>query len=79
MAAQRLLLSFALALLLGSTGCRSYCERHFPCQSPVSPVGAPGCVPCCPPATSYSGAPAWNAPAPVVAAPAPRSFTCTCQ
>lgn len=81
MAAKRMLATFALAALLGSTGCRSWCERHYPCSAPV----ANGCAPCGPPATCYSAPqPAWNAPGPVaapMAAPvmAPRTCTCTCQ
>lgn len=78
MAAKRLLATFALAALLGSTGCRSWCERHYPCPAPM---GAPtSCAPCAPPATCYSApTPAWNAPAAVpVGVPVAGRPTCTC-
>ena len=59
MSAKRFLITFALAALLATTGCRTWCERHYPCPAP-----APCCVPCTPTA-SYS------APA----APPPQNWT----
>ena len=67
MAAKRFLITFAVAALLASTGCRHWCERHYPCQpAPVyaGAAAAPACVPCVPccPQTNYASpaAPAAN-------------------
>jgi hypothetical protein len=48
MAAKRLLIPCALMALSMITGCRTWCERHYPCQQP-QPVLTQQCVPCCPP------------------------------
>lgn len=46
MVAKRLLILCALAAVGLATGCRTWCERHYPCQQPVN-YQQP-CVPCCP-------------------------------
>lgn len=68
MSAKPFLISLTLALVLLTTGCRSFCERHYPCPAPA-PAPTTACVPCvpCVPTASYSApAPAatWNSPAP---------------
>ncbi len=74
MTAKRLLIAVALAALAGSTGCRTWCEHHYPCQT--------ACAPCCAPASSGYAPP----PAPPIQAAAvsrggwgeTKQCTCTC-
>jgi hypothetical protein len=69
MAARKVLIALAMVALSLSTGCRSYCERNYPCPSPVA-YGAPYPAACPPP--NYGAVPV---------AP-PRTMTnctCTCQ
>lgn len=76
MSAKRFLITFALAALLAATGCRTYCERHYPCPTPAP---AACCVPC-PPTASYAPpAPVqtWSNPAPV--AGGRRQLNCVCE
>jgi hypothetical protein len=69
MTGKRFLSVAALAALLsGGAGCRSWCERQYPC--------VPACQPCAP-APVISSAP--PPPPPAGSWTAPRSFTCTCQ
>jgi hypothetical protein len=77
MAARWILMVFALAALGSSTGCRTWCERNYPCP--------PACTPCCYPAPTAHAPPAIPA---VPAAPVanwgnptgrPLNCTCTCQ
>jgi hypothetical protein len=73
MSAKRFLITFALAALLAATGCRTWCERHYPCPTPQT-----CCVPCAP-APGYAPPPpvqTWSSPAPVAG---PRRMTCTCS
>jgi hypothetical protein len=65
-----------LVALLLSTGCRCWCEKHYPCPPAYPPPPPPAgyapqpcvpCVPCCPPGTGSGYAPApppssWTAP-----------------
>ncbi len=68
MTAKRFWSMIALVALAASTGCRSWCEHHYPCPPP--------CTPCCPPAASaYPAVPA--APPPSNWG-APKTCTCTC-
>jgi hypothetical protein len=71
MAARTLLMALAMAALTLSTGCRSYCERNYPCPAPVGYGAYPAAgAPC--PAPNYGAVPA---------APAGRVIngcTCTC-
>lgn len=74
MSAKRFLITFALAALLAATGCRTWCERHYPCPTPQT-----CCVPCAP--TSGYGPPpppvqTWSQP---VSRGGPRNCTCTCD
>jgi hypothetical protein len=77
MTGKRWVILAALAALLVSTGCRGWCEHHYPCpQQAAYPATAPCCcVPCAP--TTVSAAPApppnWSAPA-----AGPRYGTCVC-
>jgi hypothetical protein len=77
MAAKRVLITVAFAVLAASVGCRSWCERHYPCPQPVA---CQPCVPCCPTPAGYTPAAApapvasWSNPAPLPA----RPMTCTC-
>ena len=68
MAAKRILMVCALAMIFGSTGCRSWCEHHYPCASPQQP-----CQPCYQQPVSY-GPPAapWSGGAPGT------QLNCTC-
>jgi hypothetical protein len=63
MTAKRLLITAVLAILVGTTGCRSWCENHYPCQQGVAAAPPPGGCCCCPPGTT--------ALAPVAAVPPP--------
>jgi hypothetical protein len=85
MTSKRVLIGVALAVLAASTGCRSFCDRNYPCQAPCAspvvaappPPPAAACVPCCPPGTAAAYVP----PAPAAPAAnwgAPRGDTCTC-
>ena len=69
MAAKRILMVCALAMIFGSMGCRSWCEHHYPCASP-----APACQPCYQQPVSYAPPPTWNGAAPV----AGRGMSCQC-
>ena len=60
MAAKRLILVMALAILAATAGCRHWCDNHYPCQQQCQQACQP-CVPCCPPATT-SGLPAVPVP-----------------
>ncbi|MFM7150570.1 MAG: hypothetical protein ACKO23_12065 [Gemmataceae bacterium] len=83
MSPRRWLFTLALAMLPALTGCRSWCERHYPCPTPMGypaaapvayPAAAQSCVPCCPPTQSYAApvAPSnWTSPA-------PKLGTCVC-
>jgi hypothetical protein len=75
MSAKRFLITFALAALLAATGCRTWCERHYPCPTPVA--AAPCCVPCAPTSGYAPAAPVqtWSSPAPV----AGRRLNCVCE
>jgi hypothetical protein len=64
----------AIAVVLGSTGCCSWCDKHCsechqppPGYVPAGYVPAAGCAPapaCCPPANACApGGAAWTAPA----------------
>lgn len=65
MAAKRIVFLSILVALSALTGCRSYCERHYPCPPPPVAYGAPQCcVPCCPQGAGY-GPPAPLPPAQV--------------
>ena len=57
MAAKRILMACALAMIFGSVGCQHWCERQYPC-----PVQAPAYAPACPPCQqSYAPPPpTWN-------------------
>jgi len=49
MAAKRLLILCVVAAVSTLTGCRMWCDHHYPCQQPA--CYAPPqqcCVPCCP-------------------------------
>lgn len=77
MSAKRIVVTLALAAFLTATGCRSWCERHYPCPTPVygAPAAAPqACVPCVPTA-SYAP------PAPVQtwSNPGPKNCRCVCD
>ncbi|MBY0229416.1 MAG: hypothetical protein K2W96_09070 [Gemmataceae bacterium] len=72
MLARTLFIFLAFVALAANSGCRSWCERNYPCPQP-------GYAPYCPPAPGYAPV----APvAPVAPAagfgPAPRTCTCTC-
>ncbi len=69
MAARKILIALAMVALSLSTGCRSYCERNYPCPAPA--YGAYP-APCPPP--NYGAVPA-GVPAPRVMS----NCTCTCQ
>jgi hypothetical protein len=78
MTAKRLMTLIALAILATGTGCRSWCEHHYPCAQPVC---AQPCAPCCPPGTAAGYAPTGTAtPVSNQTWGAPRgNCTCTCQ
>jgi hypothetical protein len=57
----RALVLTGLLLVAASTGCKSYCEKHYPCQAQY-PAG-------------YAPAPAY-APAPVYCQPQPACCPC---
>jgi hypothetical protein len=81
MTARRLLIAVSVAVLAVATGCRSWCERSYPCQTPVVAAPAPTtacvpCQPCCVPATAPAAVPAVPAPPPTWNAP--RTGTCVC-
>jgi hypothetical protein len=76
MTAKRLWMAAALAIVAATTGCRTWCEHHYPCPQPV--CAAPN--PCCAPAAGYAPVPA----APPAAAVsqnwgAPRGNTMQCN
>lgn len=79
MAARKWILAFfaAAALSLG-TGCRSWCERNYPCQQPCPPQYyngyAPQACPPVPPGAAYPGTPV---PAGAYAPPSGQ-LRCTC-
>ncbi len=76
MSAKRFLLTFALAALLAATGCRTWCERHYPCPTPYpATAAAPCCVPCTP-TVGYSPAPVQSWTTPSVG---PKNCRCTCD
>jgi hypothetical protein len=64
----RIVRLLALAALLALTGCRSWCERHYPEPNYAGNCCQPQPQPCCAPATNYPlqpcapAAPAWNTP-----------------
>jgi hypothetical protein len=60
MAAKRILMACALAMVFGSVGCQHWCERHYPCPA-QAPAYAPACQPCQSP-VSYAPPPppTWN-------------------
>jgi hypothetical protein len=71
MTAKRIWMACALAMIFGSVGCQSWCERHHPCPQPVA--YAPQ-APCCPQASYAPPAPqSWSGPA-----PAGTQMNCTC-
>ena len=68
MAAKRILMVCALAMIFGSMGCQHWCERHYPCpQQCAAPAYAapayvqPTCQPCNQQPVSYAPQ-AWNNP-----------------
>jgi hypothetical protein len=64
----------ALLILLGSTGCRSWCEhRYGPC---CAPAGTTSAQPCCPPCQPCNpcGAPSGYPTVPPPPAPPATSF-----
>ncbi len=73
MTAKRLFSAAFLIALLFSTGCRHFCEKHYPCNQQCCPA------PCCP-APAVGGYPPPPAPVPAAswAAPAGRPMSCTC-
>jgi hypothetical protein len=80
MADRRLLIAVLVAGLTVATGCRSWCERSYPCQTPAvaaAPTTAcQPCQPCCAPGSATVAVPV--APAPPPAWNAPRTGTCVC-
>ena len=74
MAAKRILIACALAMVFGSVGCQHWCERHYPCPA-QAPAYAPACQPCYQQPVSYAPQPNWSAPAAPVGG---RSMNCTC-
>ncbi|MFO0880107.1 MAG: hypothetical protein U0840_22395 [Gemmataceae bacterium] len=77
MSAKQWIVSIGLAVVLAATGCRSWCERHYPCPTPVyAPAGpAPtACVPCAPTA-GYAPAP----PVQTWSNPGPKNCRCVCD
>ena len=67
MAAKRILMVCALAMIFGSTGCRGFCERNYPCASPQQP-----CQPCYPQTSYAPSAAPWSGGAPGT------QLNCTC-
>jgi hypothetical protein len=73
MTGRRIARWLGLLALASSLGCRSWCEKQYPCQAAApccAPVASPACcqpcqpcapVPPCAPA-GYPAAPAFNAP-----------------
>ena len=55
MTAKRILMACALAMIFGSTGCRSWCEYHHPC-----PTAAPACAAPCYQQPVSNAPPTWN-------------------
>lgn len=74
MAVKRVLISFALGILVLTCGCRTWCEHHYPCQQACCP---PPCAPCCPPPSGYAPYP--QPPAPVSWSSPGGGFSCQCQ
>ena len=54
MAAKRVLFLSILAALRSLTGCRMFCDRHYPCQPQCAPTC---CMPCCPQGAGYTPPP----------------------
>ena len=74
MAAKRILMACALAMIFGSVGCQHWCERHYPCPAQAPAYASPACPPCYQQPVSYAPSPAsWNQGAPVS-----RQMDCTC-
>ena len=71
MTAKRIWMACALAMIFGSVGCQSWCERHHPCPQPVSYAPQGQCCPQQP--VSYAPPQSWNGPA-----PAGTQMNCTC-
>ena len=61
MAAKRILMGCALAMIFGSVGCQHWCERHYPCPAAAPAYAAPACQPCYQQPVSYAPQPSWNA------------------
>jgi hypothetical protein len=79
MTAKRLMIVMALAVLAASTGCRSWCEQHYPCQQPVYAAPQGSCCAPCAPGTSGYVPPAPATPVSRQDWGAPRTgCTCTC-
>ncbi len=70
MPAKRFWAQVALMSVLAVTGCRSWCENHYPCPQPVS-YAQPCCNPCYQAPTCCTPAPNPCAPAPAYAPPPP--------
>ena len=79
MARNWLVRAAAVAVLLASVGCRSWCDRHYGNGCCYAPSASPQC--CCPPPQCCCPPTANYAPPPPAAAPAgtwnqPRGCTC---
>jgi hypothetical protein len=81
MLAKRMWITIALALLGATTGCRSWCEHHYPCPQTCAapcqcvPPCAPGTVAASPAVPVAAAAPAqdWSRPG------TPVNMNCTCR
>ena len=71
MAAKRILMVCALAMIFGSTGCQRWCERQYPCPAAAPAYASPACQPCYQPITSAQ-------PATWAGQGAPGVMNCTC-
>jgi hypothetical protein len=79
MARNWLVRTAAVAVLLTSVGCRSWCERHYGTGCCVPTCAAPQCCcppPCCCPPTANYAPPPPPAPAPAGTWNQPRGCTC---
>ena len=73
MAAKRILMACALAMIFGSVGCQHWCERHYPCPAAAPAYASPACPPC------YQQQPVSYAPPATWAGQgAPGAMNCTC-
>ena len=59
MAAKRILMACALAMVFGATGCRHWCETYHPCPAPAYAAPA-ACPPCYQQPVSYAPVATYN-------------------